>query len=360
MTQNPTPARLVPPGRILRNELEARGWTQRDLARIMGRPESKISPIMSGKKAITPETALELAEALGTSPELWIRLEANYRLRRAQKKRTKSDISRRSALYNVLPIWELQKRGWLTKTDNTMQLEREVLKLLQVSDLKQPPQVVASFRGTPSKEPDDNARAAWVNRLSLRAESLEVGSFSRRKLGQCVEKLRELAAGYGGCAEASRVLSEYGIGLVLLPHLPKTYIDGAALPQRDPPLIGLSLRYDRIDSFWFNLFHELAHIRKGHRGIFLDDQDGEARDSQEKEANHLAAEWLIPEEVWRRFVDRVRPYFSKKRVTQFAQAVRIHPGIVVGRLQHDNEIRYSSLRAFLQPVSPLLCGQIEE
>ena len=79
------PARVPTPGRIIRRELEARGWTQKDLAHIMDRPEQTISQIVQGRKRVTPETALELASAFGTSADLWLNLEAAYRLHRARQ-----------------------------------------------------------------------------------------------------------------------------------------------------------------------------------------------------------------------------------------------------------------------------------
>jgi HTH-type transcriptional regulator/antitoxin HigA len=82
----PRPARLVSPGTILRRELDARGWTQRDLAEILGRPTQAISEIVQGHKRITAETAIELAAALGTSAEVWLQLDAGYRLRTAEER----------------------------------------------------------------------------------------------------------------------------------------------------------------------------------------------------------------------------------------------------------------------------------
>jgi len=79
MDEKLRPARLVTPGRIIADELEARGWTQRDLAAIMGWPEQAICEIMSARQEITPKTARELAQAFGTSAELWLNLETNYR-----------------------------------------------------------------------------------------------------------------------------------------------------------------------------------------------------------------------------------------------------------------------------------------
>ena len=83
--KNLTPARLVPPGRILRRELDARGWTQKELSEMIDLSEKAISAIVNGKKQITPETALKLAAALGTPAEFWLNLEANYRLRLAKR-----------------------------------------------------------------------------------------------------------------------------------------------------------------------------------------------------------------------------------------------------------------------------------
>jgi HTH-type transcriptional regulator / antitoxin HigA len=73
-------AQVFPPGEFIREELEARGWTQRDLAEVLGRPLQTVNAIINGKKEITPRMAVELAAAFGTSPELWMNWETAYRL----------------------------------------------------------------------------------------------------------------------------------------------------------------------------------------------------------------------------------------------------------------------------------------
>ena len=85
MTQRLIPARVSPPGRALKKELAARGWTQKDLAGIIGRPAQAISEIINGKKQITAETALQLAYALDTSAEFWLNLEVNYQLYQSRR-----------------------------------------------------------------------------------------------------------------------------------------------------------------------------------------------------------------------------------------------------------------------------------
>lgn len=89
------PAEVFPPGEFIREELAARGKTQADLARVLGRPLQTVNQIINGRKAITPETALELAAAFGTSPELWMNLESSYRLAQARR-RVDPEIARRA------------------------------------------------------------------------------------------------------------------------------------------------------------------------------------------------------------------------------------------------------------------------
>lgn len=78
------PAEAFPPGEYLRDELEARGWTQTQFARIVGRPAQLVNEIINGRKRITERTALELAAALGTSARVWLNLENSYRLWKAK------------------------------------------------------------------------------------------------------------------------------------------------------------------------------------------------------------------------------------------------------------------------------------
>ena len=85
MSKRQKVAQVFPPGEFLRDELEVRGWTQRDLANVLGRPLQTVNQIINARKRITPETAVELATALDTSPELWLNLENAYRLAQIEK-----------------------------------------------------------------------------------------------------------------------------------------------------------------------------------------------------------------------------------------------------------------------------------
>jgi len=142
-------------------------------------------------------------------------------------------------------------------------------------------------------------------------------------------------------------------------HLPQTYIDGAAFwLDAKSPVVAMSLRYDRIDYFWFTLMHELAHIKAngkhaGHLDKNLVGPSAEVREDkpkEEQEADAQACEWLLPPDEVDAFVAETKPYFSKAAIMEFGERMAVHPGIVVGRLQHLGVISYSHSRAMLVKV----------
>ena len=142
---------------------------------------------------------------------------------------------------------------------------------------------------------------------------------------------------------AQEFLSSHGIALAIVPHLPKTYLDGAALQLPDGrPVVGLTLRYDRIDNFWFSLLHELAHVGRhldsSGGTVFMDDHSLRPRtpgsaDAQETEADAWAEEALIPHDVWQASAARQAP--RPMAVINLAHSLGIHPAIVAGRVRHE-------------------------
>tara|TARA_R110002094_G_scaffold221376_2_gene195801 strand:- start:160 stop:786 length:627 start_codon:yes stop_codon:yes gene_type:complete len=140
-----------------------------------------------------------------------------------------------------------------------------------------------------------------------------------------------------GPAEAQDFLYRLGIPLVIEPHLPKTYLDGAAiLLIAERPIIALSLRHDRLDNFWFTLMHEVAHVVL-HSNIgcidFIDDLDvATSDDPREREADDLAREALIPSDAWEKSpASNLR---SPQAAQHLARQLSIHPAIVAGRMRH--------------------------
>jgi HTH-type transcriptional regulator / antitoxin HigA len=369
MSDDLRPARLVPPGRILKQELDARGWTQRDLAAILGRPEQAISEIINGSKQITPETSVELSQAFGTSPEFWHNLEAEYRLELALRQTQDDAIARRSQLYAELPLREMASRGWLTLRKSADELEAEVANCLGVPVLPEPPRLAAHWRGSTSRAPLTYALLAWLRRAEMLARGqTAVGPWRGDHLEPLVRELSGHMGLVEGVAQVPSTLARWGVRLVFLRHLTKTYLDGAAFWLEEGPVVALTLRYDRIDSFWFTLMHELAHLAEGRSEAYLDeleggDTDGTAEpspaDPHEKAANRLASRWLLAPEAFSDFVARTGPHFSRASIEAFAVSQGRHPGIVLGRLQREGLVPYRTLRGLLVKVSPVLTADIK-
>ena len=367
MSQPLSPARVSSPGRILSRELDARGWTQKDLAEIMGRPHQTINGIVKGNKQVTPETAIELAEALGTSAEFWTNLEAKYRLYMAQKASAQkesesstadSDISRRGRLYSFAPIAEMLKRGWLNAVDTIDELEKQVCDFFGITQLEETPKLAVNCRQSENRDPETQAQMTWARRVENIARTQTLPPFDRAKLKAAIPEILAFAAETAGVALVSEKLHSLGVHFIIVRHLGKTYLDGAAFYLEQNPVVALTLRYNRIDNFWFTLMHELAHIVAGHEGSYLDNMDNLEVNQQETEANQLATDWLLNPEALARFVQATKPYFSAKKVEGFAISQNRHPGILVGRLQREKVIPYQNHKKFLVKIDKYLTDQV--
>ena len=356
------PAEVFPPGEFIRDELEARGWSQTDLARILGRPLPTVNQIMSGKVGITPTTAGELAEAFGTSAEFWLNLEVTYRL--SLVNRPGGEVRKRAQLYEIAPVREMERRHWIKRTKTAADLQSELNRFFGVKSLDERPAPVALAARASAQMPEDEivaaAQIAWCHRALQLAAAVHSVRFSKETFEQGCKELRQLAAHPEETRKVPRVLADMGVRLVVVEHLPKTGIDGAVLWTKPSPIIALSMRFDRIDCFWHTLAHELSHVRHRDRyaldvDLVGDDRAGNAEVSDvETRANAEAASMLIPSEQLESYMVRVKPYYSKERIIQFARRVAIHPGIVAGQLQYRGEIKYSATREMLVRVRDIL------
>jgi HTH-type transcriptional regulator / antitoxin HigA len=353
MTQRLQAARVFPPGRVIGEELEARDWTQKDLAEIMGRPPQAINEIISGIKQVTPETALELSQAFGTSAEFWTNLESNYQLFRARQASQDKPIARKSKIYEVAPIAEMVKLGWIDRTKDVDVLEQQVCRFLGISEIDEQPQIALNLRCSQHRQPKAAAQLAWAKRVENLARQQSVAVYDRQNLIQAIPELAKMTVQPANVTRVPEFLRDLGVRFVIVPHLSKTYLDGAALhldDRMDSPVVALTLRYNRIDNFWFTLMHEIAHIVLEHGGIILDNlEDGDV-DEKESAANESAGNWLLGPEVYDSFIQQTQPLFSDARVTDFAAQQLRHPGIVVGRLQREERVPYGHLKKHLVSI----------
>lgn len=360
MTERLTPAEVFPPGDFIKEEMEERGWSQADLAHILSRPVQTVNEILSGKKSITPETARELAAAFGNSPELFLNLENAYRLFLAPGETSK--VSRRAKLYGKAPVRELIKRGWIRGSSDIGELEKQVRDFLGVKSLDDDPPCAFAARKSDGYDEYSPGQIAWFCRCrQLALGRLPSRPFDARSFRAVPPTLPKEYADIATLDRLPAQLARRGVILVLLEHLPGTKIDGGAFWVEGHPVVALSLRYDRVDSFWFTLLHELAHIVL-HKELAVLDVDlvgptaapsGE-KPATEQEADRKAQEWLVPEQELVQFIRETSPYYSHDRIARFAEQLGVHVGVLVGRLQHRGEIGWGHSRKYLVKVRHLL------
>lgn len=347
------PAEAIPPGEFIQEELEARGWTQQDLASILKRPLRTINRIILGKHSITAETAKELAEAFGTDATYWMRLEAMYRLALAEG--PKGAVQERAAIYSLAPIKEMVRRGWIRRSEDDAQLRRELERFYGAPLENRPVIAFAARHGAELTPEIASAQLAWACRAKHVAALAWADRFTKSRISIAVRRLRQLVHEPEEVRHVPKVLAEAGIRLVVTEALKHTRIDGAALwLGRRQPVIALSMRYGRLDYFWFTLLHELAHIAAGDGECGDADLDAGGGETQaETRANRKAAGWLIPPNLLASFIMRTTPLYSSKRISGFANRIGVHPSIVTGQLCHRGELtwdRFARLRVDVRRI----------
>jgi HTH-type transcriptional regulator/antitoxin HigA len=348
------------PGGLLRDLLESRGWTQEETAFITGTSRQTIAQIVANKSGITPDMALAFGAAFGMPASTWLRLDATYRLSQA-KSRTTADVEQRARAYTIAPVREMQKRGWIKECRSVAEIEPELRRFFQTDDLDNiPPVSVATRRSSVSSNDSlTPTQRAWCFRARQLAAALQIAPYkwdddAMRRLRM---KLRELAAYTKEARHLPRLLAEHGIRFVVVEPLPGAKIDGATFwLNQESPVIAVSLRFDRIDNFWFTVMHEFSHVKWGDAFSLDVDLEGEEQvgsenfdmNACEQRANVEASGFLVPE--LDSFIRRVAPLFSKERIVQFAHATKIHPGIIVGQLRHRGELHQGASKELVVKI----------
>ena len=355
MTSTMIPAEAFPPGDLLRDELAERGWAEGEFAEIIGRPVQAVSEILNGKKEITPATAVAIGAALGTSAELWLNLEATYRLHqvRSTKAPTTKPVERRAKLRSLVPVRELQKRAWLPTTADLDELERGVCDLLAIGSLDEEPQLAVAARRSNASVEFTPEQTAWVARVERLGAGHVSKAYDPAGLADLALSLVRRMRGPEDLRQLGQLLGECGVALVIELPLRNSKLDGVVSFSTGVPIIGLSTRGDRMDSFVFTLLHEIAHLTLGHIGpgdLRIDEDLGATDGSdRERQANEAAARWIFDEPP------AVPPGELTARVLlDTARSYGVHPCFLIGRLQKEGRLDWSDYRRTIPKVRPFV------
>ena len=325
----------TPVGAIL-FRMEQANLTARDLIPFIG-SRSKVSEVLSGKRPLTMQMARALHANLDIPADVLLQ-QPGGELRSAL-----DDIE-----WDCFPIAEMIRRDWVerpTKRTSAETIMRGLIEQAGGADLLPAALFRKNDHARMNAKSDSYALKAWCWKVLALANTKPLPT--AYKLGTIdpafLRKIAKLSWSEEGPKLAREFLAKHGIHLVCLEHLPKTYLDGAALQLKSgAPVVGLTLRYDRLDNFWFCLLHELAHIGRHMTGKstdpFVDDLSlrevkGSRRDVKEEEADEWAENGLIPADDWN--TSRVKDDPSPLAVVELAQRLSIHPAIIAGRVRHE-------------------------
>ena len=324
--------------------MEQQGLTQRDLIPHIG-SRSKVSEVLSGKRQITMRMARALHQHLGISAEVLL-----------QETGASFDDSLVGVEWERFPLAEMARRGWIGKLTPYKEYAEELVRGLMERAGGQHATIQPLYRRNTRRWVNANtdwyALRAWCWQVfALANENPPSGSYKVGTVNlELMTEVASLSSKRNGPRLAKEFLAENGISLVTVKHLSKTYLDGATLRFDDRrPVVGMTLRYDRLDNFWYTLMHELAHVgwhECSEDNEFFDDVSLQKRDSAtedvlEAEADQWAREALIPEEEWRASNVRRRP--RPFNVIALANEFGIHPSVVAGRVRFErNDYRLLS------------------
>jgi len=317
------------PVEAIRFRMEQQGLKPKDLVRYLGSP-SKVSEILNGKRSLTLTMIRRLHEGLGIPAEVLIAEKAD---------RLPAEIP-----VKKFPLKVMYERGWFSWFSGSWNEAREQGEDLLLRffnnhfNLEEIPALHRQNVRSGSSE-DLFALHAWKTRVIRVATAKQLkAAFNPSAINEkFVSNLRALSLHADGPKLAVSLLEQYGIAVVIESHLKGTHLDGAALRMAGgAPVIALTLRHDRLDNFWFCLFHELAHVTKHLCGdeadAFFDNLDAKASGA-ETEADKFALDGLIPPMEWAKIKKAPKP--TAKRITEEARRLVVHPAVIAGRIRRE-------------------------
>ena len=335
------------PGQLIQELMDARGWTQEVVSTVLGVGETVINKIINGKRSLDAEMAISFGKIFNVPAENFLNLQKSYELAQARLF-TMDDpsIAKRAKIFGSLPVSEMIKRGWLDADDirDFPKVESAINKFFGAPNFDAVEIFSHAAKKTAATSDATPIQIAWLYRVKQIAAEMLVAPYSTAGLQSAISKLKDLRISQVATRKVPKILAECGIRYVIVESLPGAKIDGVCFwLDAKNPVIGMSLRFDRIDNFWFVLRHELEHVLRGHglEAAMLDvDLEGERAGTgdniaeEERVANAAAAEFCVPQKSLQNFISRKQPFFYEREILGFAATMQVHPGLVAGQLRH--------------------------
>ena len=345
------------PGETLAEKLEELGMGPKEFAIRTGKPEKTVIAILKGKSSITPEMAVQFEHVLKIPAHFWLNMQRNYDEYLAREERQEL-LQEAKEWAKSFPYSDLVKKEWIPAKTAILEKTSELLAFFGISShaawesyyFNQ--QLKVAFRISLAHTKEPYAISAWLRKGELQAAELPKMPYSEKLFKDALPEIKSIMAKHPAnfFEQLQALCLEAGVKVVHTPNIKKAPINGSTRWLGDTPLIQLSGRYKRNDSFWFTFFHEAGHIiLHGKKDIFLEDVDYSDKDlAKEEEANNFAIKWTLSTEQEEEIVQRYP--ITEDDVLEFAEKFNTHPAIIIGRLHHKKLLHYSVGRQFIEPV----------
>ncbi|MGI6144404.1 MAG: HigA family addiction module antidote protein [Clostridia bacterium] len=340
------------PGYYLRDLIKDLEMTQEEFAKRLNITPKNLSELINGKAAISKKIAKNLSLMLGTSVDVWLDLQKKYDQKVIEIKTLQAQRNEEIDL-TLIDYSYFEKLGVVNSTKDKTKQVSELFKYFSISSFSvfKKPDFLVQFRKTQCVDEKIILNSnAWVQTVINIGRQVETQPYSEKNLKNYLPQIREMTLQSTSVflPQLSRILSECGVAFVLIPSLKNSGVYGATKwINKDKVVLGMTNRGKYADIFWFSLFHELGHVfqRKVTKTL-VDFETSDFIEEHEKEADQFAKDVLIPPKDYELFITRTS--FSEQKIRDFANSIKIHPGIVVGRLQKEGYLPYTHLNKLKQ------------
>lgn len=330
------PTHPMPPGKVLKLELESLCMTQKEFATRCGVSEKHVSQVIRGKEDISAEFSGKISVVLGGLDDFWFRLQSNY-YKHLERIKREQEAAEELKILDGMPFDEMVERGYVPSFGTRLENLETARRYFQVVDLRLLPDCTkfVNCRIGAGKNKVDLSRAVWVQQVRLASQGVAVGEYSAQKLKTSFPKLKELLSRYTDTIlhDVRKLFSEIGVPLVYLPNIGQSSMQGMMYwLTQNHPIIGLSLSGKRFSRFVFTLLHEVGHLyhkdKKNRGEINMTYEEGVSLEQElENRANEFARSFLID-----KLPDRITDIKSS------AEELGVHPALLASRLAYDKRL----------------------
>ena len=345
------------PGITLSEKLKELGMSVKEFAVRTSKPEKTIFAVIGGKSSVTSDMAVAFESVTKIPAHFWLNIQRGYDEYTARRKR-EEQLVHAYKWARSFPLSKMMEFKWIPTVKGSEDKVKVLLSFFQVStekaweDYYLNQQLKVAFRISLNNTKEPHSISAWLRQGEIQAMGMKVAGFSEKALSEAIPAMKGICARQP--TDFAQALQELcagvGIKLIYTPALPKAPINGSTRWINDVPCVQMTDRYKRNDIFWFTFFHEIGHILlHGKKDIFLEDIEyADKQKEKEDEANDYSSNILLSQAEENEII-RGRDY-SAETIREYADKFNVHPGIIVGRLQHDKIIPFKAHSNLIEKI----------